>query len=161
SLTPIQCWFFEAAPVSPGHFDQSVTLELVDGVDEAALRAALDALLVRHDALRMRFEQVDGGWRQWNPPPQPVEVLDRCGLSALGVVRQDDAVATMAAGVHAGFDLGHGPLLRAVLFDLGSGRRPVLLVAVHHLVVDGVSWRILLDDLDTGYRQALRGEAVD
>ncbi|MGH3579384.1 MAG: condensation domain-containing protein, partial [Mycobacterium sp.] len=63
--------------------------------------------------------------------------------------------------VHASFDLAGGLLLRAVLFRLGAGRRPVLFVAVHHLVVDGVSWRILLADLDTAYRQVARGQPVD
>jgi len=50
--------------------------------------------------------------------------------------------------------------LKAVLFDLGAGQRPVLFVVVHHLVVDGVSWRILLEDLDTAYQQAVRGETA-
>jgi non-ribosomal peptide synthase protein (TIGR01720 family) len=67
----------------------------------------------------------------------------------------------VADDVHASFDLAHGPLLKGVLFDLGVGRRPFLFLAAHHLVVDGVSWRILLDDLDTAYRQAVRGEAID
>src|SRR5207302_1695578 len=49
---------------------------------------------------------------------------------------------------------------KAVLFDLGASARPRLLLAVHHLVVDGVSWRILLEDLDTAYRQAAAGEGV-
>jgi non-ribosomal peptide synthase protein (TIGR01720 family) len=67
----------------------------------------------------------------------------------------------VADDVNAGLDLHRGPLLRAVLFDLGTGRRPMLFVTAHHLVVDGVSWRILTDDLETGYRQAAAGEPVD
>jgi non-ribosomal peptide synthase protein (TIGR01720 family) len=67
----------------------------------------------------------------------------------------------VADEVHASFDLYRGPLLRAVLFATGTGRRPYLLLVAHHLAVDGVSWRILLDDLDTAYGQALRGEPVD
>jgi non-ribosomal peptide synthase protein (TIGR01720 family) len=66
------------------------------------------------------------------------------------------AMRAVAEEVHAGFDLATGPLLRAVLFDRGAPRRPALLVAVHHLVVDGVSWRILLDDLGAAYQQAAR-----
>ena len=62
--------------------------------------------------------------------------------------------------VQAGFDLAAGPLLRAVLFDRAAGRHPVLLLAVHHLVVDGVSWRILLEDLNTAYSQAAAGTAA-
>jgi non-ribosomal peptide synthase protein (TIGR01720 family) len=59
--------------------------------------------------------------------------------------------------VHASFDLSTGPLLKAVLFD---GPQPYLLVVAHHLVVDGVSWRILLDDLDTAYNQAVQGKPI-
>jgi aryl carrier-like protein len=67
-LTPIQRWFFENHPVAPEHFDQSVLLELAPTVDEPALRRALDALLVQHDALRLRFTRVGvGGGRRARP----------------------------------------------------------------------------------------------
>ncbi|HKR49071.1 MAG TPA: amino acid adenylation domain-containing protein, partial [Pseudonocardiaceae bacterium] len=156
-LTPIQRWFFESDPDTPEYFDQAVTVELVAGVEQAALRSALAAVIAHHDALRMRFEHRDGQWCQVNAPVEPVEVLRRHDLSGVDV---DDVDAVMAR-VRAGCDLARGPLLRAVLFDGGAGRCPVLRVAVHHLVVDGVSWRILLEDLDTAYRQVVRGEPVD
>jgi non-ribosomal peptide synthase protein (TIGR01720 family) len=70
-------------------------------------------------------------------------------------------VTELADAAHAGFDLTTGPLLRAVLFRFTDGSQPRLLLIAHHLVVDGVSWRLLLDDLDTAYHQALRGEAAD
>ena len=66
----------------------------------------------------------------------------------------------VADEVHAGFDLTRGPLLAAVLFTRDTGHRPYLLLVAHHLAVDAVSWRILLDDLDTAYRQAARGSTV-
>jgi amino acid adenylation domain-containing protein/non-ribosomal peptide synthase protein (TIGR01720 family) len=159
-LTPVQRWFFETHTVAPEHFDQWLLVELVEGVDEGVLRQALDALLAHHDALRMRFERVDGDWRQVNAPVQPVEVLARRDLSDVDGDEQRRMMERVAEEVHAGFDLAGGPLLKAVLFELGSGRRPVLLVAVHHLVVDGVSWRILLEDLRLAYGQAAGGEAV-
>ncbi|WKX74034.1 condensation domain-containing protein [Streptomyces sp. XD-27] len=67
----------------------------------------------------------------------------------------------LAAAADTGLDLAAGPLLRAVLFDLGPGRRAHLHLTVHHLVIDAVSWRILNHDLDLAYRQALDGEAID
>src|SRR5437660_7917316 len=73
---------------------------------------------------------------------------------------QDAELRKIIGDVHAGFDLNRGPLLRAVLFELGAGRRPLLFLAAHHLVVDGVSWRILLEDLTIAYQQAVRGETV-
>src|SRR5207249_9329787 len=66
-----------------------------------------------------------------------------------------------AIEAQGGLDIAGGPLLRAVLFGLGAGRRPQLFLAVHHLVVDGVSWRILLGDLEAAYRQIAVGRPVD
>ncbi|HEX2288933.1 MAG TPA: condensation domain-containing protein, partial [Pseudonocardiaceae bacterium] len=161
ALTPIQHWLFETNPVCPQRFDQSVSVELTQGTDERALRRAFDAVLEHHDALRMRFECVDGRWRQENMPVGPVDVLQRRDLSGIDDPDAQTAAMEQVAGqVRAGFDLSDGPLVRAVLFDLGAQQRPVLFVAVHHLVVDGVSWRILLEDLDTAYAQATRGQTV-
>jgi amino acid adenylation domain-containing protein/non-ribosomal peptide synthase protein (TIGR01720 family) len=160
ALTPIQQWFFETNPQCPQRFDQSVSLELVEGVDEQGLRCAFDAVIAHHDALRMRFDCMDGRWRQENLPVGPVEVLQRRDLSGIDSDAQTTVMDQIAGQVRAGFDLGRGPLLKAVLFDLGVGQRPVLFVAVHHLVVDGVSWRILLEDLDIGYQQAASGQSV-
>ncbi|WP_410962780.1 condensation domain-containing protein, partial [Salmonella sp. SAL4446] len=69
------------------------------------------------------------------------------------------AMEKVADEVHASFDLRTGPLLKAVLFT--GGKRPYLFLASHHIVVDGVSWRILLDDLEVAYQQSARGEPVD
>ncbi|WP_157495739.1 non-ribosomal peptide synthetase, partial [Kutzneria sp. 744] len=142
-LTPIQHWFFQHHTVNPHHFNQSLLAELVEDVDEAALQRALDAVWGHHDALRMRF---DG--EPYNAPLEPVPALIRHEFSE-----------EFADEVHAGLDLTTGPLFKAVLFDRDG--RPWLFLAAHHVIVDGVSWRILLDDLDTAYRQAARGEEID
>ncbi|MBW4717721.1 non-ribosomal peptide synthase/polyketide synthase [Saccharothrix obliqua] len=139
-LTPIQHWFLHSGRRNPHHFNQSHFVALDPAVDVARLRNALSALLVQHDALRMRFTEVDGEWRQENADVADVDVLT--------VLSEVDDVEAVADRVHAGFDLTTGPLLRAVLFQ---GEQPLLLLVAHHLVVDGVSWRILLDDLETAY----------
>jgi amino acid adenylation domain-containing protein/non-ribosomal peptide synthase protein (TIGR01720 family) len=158
-LTPIQRWFFDTHPDQPERFSQSVLLELAEDVDEAALRDALAALRVHHDALRMRFARGPEGWQQHNGPVEPAPMLPRVDLSGVDAAEQAAAIGKVAEDAYASVDLTTGPLVRAVLFDLGAGR-PALLIAVHHLVIDGVSWRILLDDLDTAYRQAVAGGPV-
>jgi non-ribosomal peptide synthase protein (TIGR01720 family) len=160
-LTPIQRWFFQTHTVNPHHSNQSVLVELTDELNEGALQRTLDALLVHHDALRMRFERIDGHWRQHNAPVEPMEILQRYDLSDVDLKEQRAAMERIADDVHTSFDLRLPPLLKAALFALGVGRRPYLFLVAHHLVVDGVSWRILLDDLDTAYQQAVRGEAID
>ncbi|EPH45403.1 putative Linear gramicidin synthase subunit C [Streptomyces aurantiacus JA 4570] len=163
-LTPIQEWFLTTPRASHHHFNQSALLELRAAPDPTALRAALGALLKHHDALRMRFTHDADGWHQFNPPPSdgaedggtPVR-YDLAGLSA---EEADAAMEKAADDLHTGFDLGRGPLLRAALFT-GDADRPVhLLLVAHHLVVDAVSWRILCDDLEAAYHQAVRGEPI-
>ncbi|HEU0088339.1 MAG TPA: non-ribosomal peptide synthase/polyketide synthase [Pseudonocardiaceae bacterium] len=159
-LTPIQHWFFDTQTARPEHFNQSMVIELVDGVDDSVLRTALAALLEHHDALRMRFERVEGQWKQYSPPVQSIDVLQRRDLSDMDINGQRAALEQITAEVQASFDLGQGPLLKATLFDRGATQRPLLFMTVHHLVVDGVSWRILLEDLNTAYLQCAAGETV-
>ncbi len=155
-LTPVQCWFFDTAPPNPSHWNQAVLLRLAAPVGAAVLRRGLDHLLAHHDALRLRFAPGAAGWRQAHAPAGERAALCEIDLAGLGEARQGRALTACARAVQASLDLGRGPLLRAAAFDLGArGRR--LMVAVHHLAVDGVSWRVLLDDLQTACRQLLGG----
>ncbi|MEU1066673.1 non-ribosomal peptide synthetase [Streptomyces albidoflavus] len=160
-LTPMQQEFLDADPVHPHHFTQSVLAELADGADEEALAAALAELPVRHDMLRARFTHDGTRWRQRIDPGPPGEVpLVRHDLSALPEDERWAAVERLAAEADAGHDLAAGRLWSALLLDLGPGRRRQLFLTVHHLVVDAVSWRVLLDDLATGHAQLRAGEPV-
>ena len=68
-------------------------------------------------------------------------------------------VELLCQGLQASLDISHGPLMRAVYFDYGEGRGRLLLV-IHHLVIDGVSWRIVLSDMELGWGQLGRGEEI-
>ncbi|MGW7574647.1 amino acid adenylation domain-containing protein [Streptomyces sp. NPDC054765] len=162
-LTPVQHWFFAHHTVNPHHFNQSLLLELVPGVDHTALRDALGLLVERHDALRTRFAFEDGRWLQeiraeaagrWH-----LRRVDLTGTA--GEAAADRRIEEEVAAAQRGLHLTEGPLVRAVLFDLGTDRAPQLFLTIHHLVVDAVSWRILLDDLRRGYAQFAAGQHVD
>ncbi|HEX8694828.1 MAG TPA: amino acid adenylation domain-containing protein [Longimicrobium sp.] len=156
--TPIQAWFFEQGHGSPWHENQSVLLS-VPGAAAAVLDAALPAVLEHHDALRLRFRRAAAGWEQWHAPETGI-ALERVDLSALAGDEQDRALEAAAAERQAGLRLEEGPLGRAVLFDRGE-RGHVLFLVLHHLVVDGVSWRILRDDLERACAQVAAGEPVE
>ncbi|QKW30763.1 non-ribosomal peptide synthase/polyketide synthase [Streptomyces seoulensis] len=163
ALTPIQHWFLDPRPAHAEFFNQSVVVAAPAPVDQDALRRALAALWTHHDALRARFTPDgpggEGVWRQHvSPADAPVpDLLEVCPLDPH---HADRAEADLTAAAHAGFRLDGGPLLTARLFTTGGARPDRLLLAVHHLVVDGVSWRVLLEDLETAYRQAAAGEPV-
>jgi non-ribosomal peptide synthase protein (TIGR01720 family) len=129
-----------------------------DGMEPRLLEAALRELLRHHDALRLRFERPGGGWRQFIAPPDDEAHCARVDLSAVPEGEQLRAIEERAAELQTGLDLAAGPLLRAALFGLGGGRPDCLLFVVHHLAVDAVSWRVLLEDVETAYRQLARGE---
>lgn len=159
-LTPIQTWFFEQAWPVPQHWNQAYLLETPTDVDVRSLEQSVLALTEHHDALRMRYEKHSGGWRQINGAESPASVFVRVDLSRTPVRDRAAALERAAASLQAGLSLEQGKLLQAAYFHFGPGSPGRLLIAIHHLVVDGVSWRILLEDLERAYRQQRDGRPV-
>ncbi|HZS22365.1 MAG TPA: amino acid adenylation domain-containing protein, partial [Pseudonocardiaceae bacterium] len=158
-LTPIQRWFF-ATHGSLAHFNQSFFVELTEHLDRDALVVAVDALVAHHPALRTRFACHEGRWLQDVAPPSGA-VLERCALSDVPPEERSAQMQQVARAAASSLDIVDGPVLRAVLFDSGPDQRPGLYLVIHHLVVDGVSWRILLADLEAAYQQAHAGRPVE
>lgn len=157
-LTPIQCWFFEQNLVDYHHWNQAVLLE-VETLELGLLNQAVQHLLEHHDALRLRFVQSNSTWQQFNAADGVVEVK-QVDLSLLSTEQQISAMETTASEIQASFNLATEPLLKVSLFDLGEDKSSRLLFVIHHLAVDGVSWRILLEDFEIVYTQLQQGEAV-
>ncbi|HEY0465991.1 MAG TPA: amino acid adenylation domain-containing protein, partial [Polyangiaceae bacterium] len=157
-LTPIQARFFDLHPDAPAHWNQSVLLAARDELSLDAVERTLDVLVARHDALRLRFSQRDGLWTQrvaHEVERQQVELVELSQIQAW-----EEALAVEGERVQRSLDLARGPLLRACYFRLPDGEGRLLLV-VHHLAVDGVSWRVLLDELSHVYQQAERALPIE
>ncbi|MFE9657498.1 amino acid adenylation domain-containing protein [Micromonospora sp. NPDC006431] len=154
-LPPIVDWLrgraAEAHPVD--QVAQSIVVRTPAGLRGADLAAGLQALLDHHDALRMILHRDGAAWRLAVPPRGAVSAAD-----CLRRVAADAAVGAARADALAGLRPGDGQLLRAVWGDAGADRPGWLVLAVHHLAVDGVSWRILLDDLATAVAASAAGE---
>jgi amino acid adenylation domain-containing protein/non-ribosomal peptide synthase protein (TIGR01720 family) len=157
ALTPIQRWFFEQEFLFPNHWNQSIFLDVTQPLDKMVLAESLEALLVHHDALRLRVEHEKGEWRLINAEPNGHEPLVQIDLSELRKDEQDEAVATIAQKIQSCVNLFSGCLLQAAYFDLGGRQPDKLLIVIHHLAVDGISWRILLEDFQVTYQQLLQG----
>ncbi len=142
-LTPIQQWFFARELPTPAHWNQSALFVTPAGFEPVRFEAALRRVVARHDAFQLRYRKTDAGWTV--APGDPT-----------ASVRVDVAPATeLAAGtvaLQAGLNLANGPLLGAGVFGPatagGEGR---LLLVVHHLAIDGVSWRWLIEELALAY----------
>ena len=156
-LTPIQHWFFAQQLPETHHWNQSILLDVQEALDFEHLQLAMQALLEHHDALRLRFSHGKTGWRQYGVEPDGALPLTKIDLSAVPVAEQGQVISTVAAELQASLDLTAGPLLRVAYFDLGEHQPDRLLMVIHHLAVDGVSWRILLEDLQIAQQQINQG----
>jgi amino acid adenylation domain-containing protein/non-ribosomal peptide synthase protein (TIGR01720 family) len=152
-LLPIQARFFELEIPERQHWNQSVMLKPGTLLQAAPLHAALNALIEQHDALRLGFSQHDG---QWQASFNPLKTQDVLWTHELDTAER---LTELADEAQRSLDLKNGPLLRAVLINLPEGDQRLLLV-IHHLVVDGVSWRVLLEDLQQAYAAAVAGTAL-
>ena len=156
-LTAAQRWFLREHEGELHHFNQSVLLKTRTAVQESALRAALAALQDRHDALRLVFQRTDEGFSAEIRPHGGEAWLETIDLR--GAVDGAREMVDRFDDMHAAFDLERGPLFRAAIVNLADGQR--IWLAAHHLTVDGVSWRIMLEELSIAYGQAARGDAID
>ncbi|NMX93913.1 MULTISPECIES: non-ribosomal peptide synthetase [unclassified Pseudomonas] len=152
-MTPIQHWFFDSPIPARHHWNQALLLAPVQALDPRRLEQALLAVLEHHDALRLSFTQRDAQWHAEHL------AVPEGGVLWLAKVTDMQQCQVLFADAQRSLDLEHGPLLRALLVDGPMGQQR-LLIAIHHLVVDGVSWRVLLEDLQNVYRQLSDGQAV-
>jgi non-ribosomal peptide synthase protein (TIGR01720 family) len=156
-LTPIQHWFFEQGLDQPHHWNQSVLIDATEPLDMARVRLAIDRLVGRHAALRTRFIRRQGVYRQ--EEAEASWVFRTLAPGAISASTDAAAVVSLADELHQTLDLAAGRLLAVGHVDRGPGTAGQLLLVAHHLAVDAVSWRILLEDLDRIY-DALRTGAT-
>ncbi|MED2964635.1 amino acid adenylation domain-containing protein, partial [Bacillus swezeyi] len=155
--TPVQRWFLAQHIEERHHFNQSVMLHSSEGFQEQPLRTALQHLVVHHDALRMTVSNEGGQLKQINRGIHgELYTLNIADLSK--AAQWENMIENEVADLQRSIHLQKGPLLKAGLYNTMSGA--YLFLTIHHLVVDGVSWRILLEDLSTAYSQAATGQPV-
>lgn len=141
ALTAAQRDFFSLELPNPGHWNQLRVIAAPSGIEVGQLDDSLRTIVSRYDALQYRFR--DG--RQFyagGSPAVELRAVDVADPAAL-----DEAICE----ANIGLDLEDGPLLRAVVARMPGGPDHLVLVA-HHLIVDEVSWHVLLDDLIAAYR---------
>ncbi|MFD9536444.1 amino acid adenylation domain-containing protein [Streptomyces sp. NPDC060010] len=149
-----------------GRFNLSMLLRSPAGADLASLAGALQAVVDHHDGLRPVLSRMDLGPALpalWSAVIRPPGAVDAAGLSRRVDARGLDGAALRALvaeesdAAASRLDPDAGTVLQAVWFDAGAGTPGRLLLVVHHLAVDGVSWRVLLGDLAVAWEAVARG----
>ncbi|CAK8715759.1 hypothetical protein GCAAIG_05165 [Candidatus Electronema halotolerans] len=156
-LTPAQHWFFAQEQPEPHHFNQSVLLSVPDDFNPDVLRQAFAAVLQHHDALRLRFSQHDGSWQQYYAPAAE-KIPFTIERSAAQEEEAEQWLISKTLDQQQNLNFVHGPLTRLTLLQTADRTR--LFWCIHHLAVDGVSWRPLLEDLHKAYSQLVQGQPL-
>jgi amino acid adenylation domain-containing protein/non-ribosomal peptide synthase protein (TIGR01720 family) len=158
---PMHRWFWEQSLAEPHHYNQSVLLSVPADLEIEPLEQALQQLQIHHDALRSKFVCQEKNWQQIITDPDmvmpvSVQVID----GGITKEEQEAKLIKIDRQLQSSLNLANGLLLQAALVKMGKNQPQRLLLVIHHLVVDGISWRIILDDLFDTYQQIDRGEKV-
>ncbi|MEU3188329.1 amino acid adenylation domain-containing protein [Streptomyces sp. NPDC006923] len=158
-LTPVMHWLRELGGPFGG-YHQAALVQTPAALDRPGLAAVLRALADRHDMLRARLVRTDpADWTLEVPPVGAVDTdawIERVDVAGLDGDALRETIAARARAARSALDPDTGAMVRAVWFDAGGlpGR---LLLMGHHLVTDGVSWRVLLPDLAAAWHDVAAG----
>jgi non-ribosomal peptide synthase protein (TIGR01720 family) len=159
-LLPMQRWFLEQGYPDPQHFNLPMLFEVPAGSEADQVRAALGDVVAHHDALRLRFRTTESGVEQYHAQDVGEITLDVVDVSDVPEDARDATLRERATELHTSLDLGAGPLMRAALFTNGSDHPAQMLWVIHHLLVDVVSWRVLIEDLQAALSMRADGKPV-
>lgn len=158
-LTPIQHWFFDQAFTNYNHWNQSLMFEVHETIAEEVLRSILSRLIIHHDALRSRFVHKDQHWVQEIMAFDGEIPLHYYTLNRQSADEQKAFMARTSSELQASLDIEKGPILQIAYYSRGE-QADVILLIIHHLVMDGLSWRILLADFQSAFHQVKNGSDI-
>ncbi|KAA6473647.1 non-ribosomal peptide synthetase [Bacillus swezeyi] len=157
-LTPIQHWFFAQKYPDLHHYNQAVMLYWKERLNESKLREVMKKIVEHHDALRMVYVPTEYGYEARN---RGIDEGDLFSLEVISLLEENNAaqaIETISNEIQQSIHLAEGPLMKLGLFQCQEGDH--LLIVIHHLVIDGVSWRILIEDIAAAYEQLQNGETI-
>ncbi|MCP4154990.1 MAG: hypothetical protein GY757_45120, partial [bacterium] len=163
-LSPIQKWFMQRNLTGKHHWNLAFMLYKEEGFETEILKKVLDQLVRHHDILRAALTpgeeaMINRGPGGSEPGDNPHYTLDVIDLTTQPADMLENKINNETERIQGSIDLYNGPLMKTGVFETPQGDH--LLIVIHHLVIDGVSWRILFEDLADGYRQAKEAQSRD
>jgi amino acid adenylation domain-containing protein/thioester reductase-like protein/non-ribosomal peptide synthase protein (TIGR01720 family) len=158
-LTPIQIWFFECGFTDMHHWNHSILLRSKVTLNHAIIKEVFTKIIEHHDALRMIYQVKDQEITQIVRGTEGEELFILKQVDLTGYKKYHPMMQKEAGKLQSNMDLRKGPLINLGLFKTWEG--DFLFITIHHLVVDGISWRIILDDLNTLFTQKIENRKLE
>lgn len=159
-LLPIQHWFFDEHQNAPHHWNQAMMFDVPENLNTDILQKSIEYLIGHHDALRLRFEKTEGIWHSFIIEDVEVNAFTSVDLTGFSPVEIDSTIEAKSIELQTNLDLSKSGLFQTLLFKCGHGNRDKMLLIAHHLMVDTISWQILVSDLESIYSQLIRDEEI-
>ncbi|PCK23143.1 non-ribosomal peptide synthetase [Bacillus pumilus] len=159
-LLPIQSWFFEQSMTNQDYWNLSAHVEFKQSVSFEQLTQVLSKLVDHHDMLRAVYtKEADGTWRQTIREPGITPCVTSFDLTDVSKEEALEQIRLETGACQETLSLERGEVIKAILFHT-SHDTSELFIAAHHLVMDGISWRIIQEDLLNGLKQLAAGQDV-
>ena len=159
-LLPIQHWFFEEHKNAPHYWNQAIMFDVPENLKSDILKRAIQYLITYHDALRLRFEKTGGSWNAHLAGNTEADGFTSIDLNCSSTVEMDSTIETKSIESQTNQDLSKSGLFQTLFFKCANGNQHKMLLIAHHLLVDNISWQILVSDLESIYVKLSRDEEV-
>jgi len=157
--SPITEWFFTKGLQNPGYYTQSVMLSIKSGIEKEQLNQIFQKLIEHHDTLRVNYDSKNKELYYNNIHLNNYFEVAFYDFSEYQGDEQANMVEQVCTNMKSGFCIEKDILLKACVFCLGKDDMR-LFIAAHHLIVDGVSWRILIEDISNMMEQVYEGKKL-
>ncbi|MEM9849434.1 MAG: amino acid adenylation domain-containing protein, partial [Bacteroidota bacterium] len=159
-LLPIQQWFFETHQNAPAHWNQAFRFDLPQQLAVEKVEATARLLIQQHDALRLRFVQENHQWTSYFNELEKAAIFQLYDGTSLDIFGQEKQLAHELRALQQEFDLSQGNLFKVCYFKNGASQRDQLVFLAHHLVVDAISWQVIVEDFSNIYEQLDKEQTV-
>lgn len=158
TLTPIQNWFFNQDIPDKNHFNMSQLYEL--NGNKKSIEIALQKVINNHDAFKIRFNKTDNEYIQYYNTQTQNYNFESVDISKEKEVIQERILKQKAFEMQKSIDICKGPIINCMYFTRNENENDWLFITVHHLVMDGISWRIFTEDFRTEYQNLIEGNTT-
>ncbi|HFA51237.1 MAG TPA: hypothetical protein ENJ95_19670, partial [Bacteroidetes bacterium] len=160
ALLPIQHWFFDEHKNAPQYWNQGFVFQADKIINEEVLKKAVQHLTLVHESLRLSFFYKNNKWEAEVLPPEKSNPFFKINISNKTETEQKELIKEHIAAVQTAFNLSEGDLFKTIFFENNKEGRNLIYIIAHHLLVDYVSWQIIIDDLELFYENILAGEKI-
>ncbi len=157
-LVPIQQWFFDMCHSYASYWNQAVLLRIEESLDEKLLAQAFNAVFAAHPSLYLHYQIAINGQVTQSYSPISSVAIEKVELTQMGEDEQQRELNQLLNQAQNSLDIENGALFKILWVHGFIDQSSRLLIVIHHLAVDGVSWRILLEDLELAYRQCKQNQ---